>query len=106
MTLTLTYSPKGYKQRAHEYLKAMANLLRKALHGMTVLGEGDILGVYNNLSFWNLTKIVVFQMYTYFTIVVAFIFKFLMGYVKRGQWGTYSNGSWEFRATYVCIELR
>jgi hypothetical protein len=29
-----------------------------------------------------------------------------MGYVERGQWGTYSNGSWEFRATYVCIELR
>ncbi len=32
--------------------------------------------------------------------------EYLMGYVERGQWGTYSNGTWEFRATYVCIELR
>jgi hypothetical protein len=30
----------------------------------------------------------------------------LMGYVETGRWNTYSNGSWEFRATYVCIELR
>lgn len=101
---------KGFKKRAHEYLKAMADLLHKALHGMTVLGEGDILHVYNNLSsrivfLLELTKMV-FQIYTYFTLVVVFIFNYLMGYVERGQWGTYSNGSWEFRSTYVCIELR
>jgi hypothetical protein len=29
-----------------------------------------------------------------------------MGYVETGRWKTYSNGAWEFRATYVCIELR
>jgi hypothetical protein len=29
-----------------------------------------------------------------------------MGYVETGRWNTYSNDSWEFRATYVCIELR
>jgi len=29
-----------------------------------------------------------------------------MGYVETGRWNTYSNGVWEFRATYVCIELR
>ena len=100
---------KGLKQRAHKYLKAMANLLHKALHGMTVLGEDDILGVFNLSSrivyLLESTKIVL-QMYIYFTIVVVFKFKYLMGYVERGQWGTYSNGSWEFRATYACIELR
>ncbi len=31
---------------------------------------------------------------------------YFMGYVEKGQWDTYSNGAWEFRATYVCIELR
>jgi hypothetical protein len=29
-----------------------------------------------------------------------------MGYVEMGRWNTYSSGAWEFRATYVCIELR
>jgi hypothetical protein len=38
--------------------------------------------------------------------IVVCIFRYLMGYVEEGQWDTYSNGSWEFRATYVCIELR
>ncbi|KAH8938442.1 hypothetical protein BDL97_16G082700 [Sphagnum fallax] len=41
-----------------------------------------------------------------FLLVVLFIYQYLMGYVERGQWNTYSNGAWEFRATYVCIELR
>ncbi len=41
-----------------------------------------------------------------FVLVVLFIYQYLMGYVERGQWNTYSNGAWEFRATYVCIELR
>jgi hypothetical protein len=41
-----------------------------------------------------------------FVWVVLFIYQYLMGYVERGQWNTYSNGAWEFRATYVCIELR
>jgi hypothetical protein len=39
-------------------------------------------------------------------LVVLFIFQYLMGYVETGRWNTYSNGAWEFRATYVCIELR
>jgi hypothetical protein len=39
-------------------------------------------------------------------VVVLFICQYLMGYVEKGQWNTYSNGAWEFRATYVCIELR
>jgi hypothetical protein len=39
-------------------------------------------------------------------VLVIFIYQYLMGYVERGQWNTYSNGAWEFRATYVCIELR
>jgi hypothetical protein len=41
-----------------------------------------------------------------FVLEVLFIYQYLMGYVERGQWNTYSNGAWEFRATYVCIELR
>jgi hypothetical protein len=41
-----------------------------------------------------------------FVLVVLFLYQYLMGYVERGQWNTYSNGAWEFRATYVCIELR
>jgi len=41
-----------------------------------------------------------------FVLVGPFIFQYLVGYVERGQWNTYSNGAWEFRATYVCIELR
>jgi hypothetical protein len=39
-------------------------------------------------------------------VVVLFIYQYLMGYVETGRWNTYSNGAWEFRATYVCIELR
>jgi len=39
-------------------------------------------------------------------VVVVFVFQYLMGYVETGRWSTYSNGAWEFRATYVCIELR
>jgi len=34
------------------------------------------------------------------------MYQYLTGYVETGQWNTYSNGAWEFRATYVCIELR
>ncbi len=41
-----------------------------------------------------------------FLLVVLCIYQYLMGYVEKGQWNTYSNGAWEFRATYVCIELR
>ncbi|CAM6057262.1 unnamed protein product [Sphagnum tenellum] len=41
-----------------------------------------------------------------FVLVVLFIYQYLMGFVERGQWNTYSSGAWEFRATYVCIELR
>ncbi|KAH9538009.1 hypothetical protein CY35_16G082400 [Sphagnum magellanicum] len=39
-------------------------------------------------------------------VVVLFIYQYLMGYVEIGRWNTYSSGAWEFRATYVCIELR
>jgi hypothetical protein len=39
-------------------------------------------------------------------VVVIFIYQYLMGYVETGRWNTYSSGAWEFRATYVCIELR
>jgi len=39
-------------------------------------------------------------------VVVVFVFQYLMGYVETGRWSTYSNGAWESRATYVCIELR
>jgi hypothetical protein len=39
-------------------------------------------------------------------VVVLFMFQYLMGYVETGRWNTYSNGTWEFRANYVCIELR
>ncbi|CAM6015266.1 unnamed protein product [Sphagnum balticum] len=39
-------------------------------------------------------------------VVVLFIYQYLMGYVERGQWNTYSKGAWEFQASYVCIELR
>jgi sulfur relay (sulfurtransferase) DsrC/TusE family protein len=39
-------------------------------------------------------------------VVVLFIYQYLMGYLETGRWNTYSNGAWEFRATYVCIELR
>jgi hypothetical protein len=41
-----------------------------------------------------------------FVLVVLIIYEHLMGYIERGQWITYSNGAWEFCATYVCIELR
>jgi hypothetical protein len=41
-----------------------------------------------------------------FLLVVSVIYQYLMAYVERGQWNTFSNGAWEFRATYVCIELR
>jgi hypothetical protein len=34
------------------------------------------------------------------------IFQNLMDYVETGRWNTYSNGAWEFRATYVSIERR
>ncbi len=39
-------------------------------------------------------------------VVVLFMFQYSIGYVETGRWNTYSNGAWEFRATYVCIELR
>jgi len=51
-------------------------------------------------------KKLVLQLVVFFVVIVIFVFQYLIGYVERGQWGTYSNGTWEFRATYVCIELR
>jgi hypothetical protein len=51
-------------------------------------------------------KKLVLQLVVSFVVIVIFVFQYLMGYVERGRWGTYSNGTWEFRATYVCIELR
>jgi tetratricopeptide (TPR) repeat protein len=51
-------------------------------------------------------KKLVLQLVVYPIVIVIFVFQYLMGYVERGQWGTYSNGTWEFCATYVCIELR
>ncbi len=39
-------------------------------------------------------------------VVVLFMYQYSIGYVETGRWNTYSNGAWEFRATYVCIELR
>jgi tetratricopeptide (TPR) repeat protein len=51
-------------------------------------------------------KKLILQLVVFFVVFVIFVFEYLMGYVERGQWGTYSNGTWEFRATYVCIELR
>ncbi len=39
-------------------------------------------------------------------VVVLFMFQYLMGYVETSWWKTYSNGAWEFRATYVLIELK
>jgi tetratricopeptide (TPR) repeat protein len=51
-------------------------------------------------------KKLILQLVVFFVVIVIFVFEYLMGYVERGQWGTYSNGTWEFRATYVCIELR
>jgi hypothetical protein len=41
-----------------------------------------------------------------FVLVVLFIYQYLMGYVERGQWNTYSNGAWEFHTTYVYTELK
>lgn len=39
-------------------------------------------------------------------IIILCLFEYLMGYIDRGSWATYSDTSWEFRATYVSIELR
>ncbi|KAH8938437.1 hypothetical protein BDL97_16G082500 [Sphagnum fallax] len=47
--------------------------------------------------------------YTYFTVINATEIPQageVAGYEETGLWNTYSNGAWEFRATYVCIELR
>ncbi|CAM6068787.1 unnamed protein product [Sphagnum tenellum] len=51
-------------------------------------------------------KKLVLQLVVSFVVMVIFVFQYLIGYVERGRWGTYLNGTWEFRATYVCIELR
>jgi hypothetical protein len=51
-------------------------------------------------------KKLILQLVVLFIVFVIFVFQYLIGYVERGQWGTYSNGTWEFRETYVCIELR
>jgi hypothetical protein len=58
------------------------------------------------LEFLLSVKKLVLQLVVSFVVIVIFVFQYLMGYVERGRWGTYSNGTWEFRATYVCIELR
>jgi hypothetical protein len=39
-------------------------------------------------------------------IVIFFVLEYLMGYIERGGWATYADTSWEFRATYVPVELR
>jgi hypothetical protein len=39
-------------------------------------------------------------------VVLLFMFQYLMGYVETCQCKTYSNGEWDFHATYVCIKLR
>jgi hypothetical protein len=102
---------RGVRQNSQQYLKAMASLLQKVLHNRNLLEDEDIVGLYkevsSQISFLLDATTIVFEMWAYYcAVVVIFVFKYLMGYVERGQWGTYSNGSWEFRATYVCIELR
>ena len=102
---------KAVTQNSQHYLKAMANLLQKVLHGTNILREKDIVGSYEVLSsemsfLLEVTTIILQMTWTYYAVMITFVFKYLMGYVERGQWGTYSNGSWEFRATYTCIELR
>lgn len=88
----------------------MASLLQKVLHNRNLLEDEDIVGLYKEVSsqtsFLLDATTIVFEMWAHCAVVVIFVFKYLMGYVERGQWGTYSNGSWEFRVTYVCIELR
>ena len=98
-------------QNSQHYLKAMANLLQKVLHGTNILREKDIVGSYEVLSsemsfLLEVTTIILQMTWMYYAVMIIFVFEYLMGYVERGQWGTYSNGSWEFRATYTCIELR
>ena len=101
---------RGVQQNSQQYLTAMASLLQKVLHNRNLLEDEDIAGLYkevsSQMSFLLEATTIVFQMWAYCAVIVIFVFKYLMGYVERGQWGTYSNGSWEFRATYVCIELR
>ena len=106
---------KAFRQNSQQYLDASANLLAKVLHNATedIFLRSlwrNIIGSFEDLSsqmsfLLELTKIIL-QIWTCYSMIVTFTFKYLMGYVERGQWGTYSNGSWEFRATYVCIELR
>lgn len=101
---------RGVRQNSQQYLKAMASLLQKVLHNRNLLEDEDIAGLYkevsSQMSFLLEATTIVLQMWAYCAVIVIFVFKYLMGYVERGQWGTYTNGSWEFRATYVCIELR
>lgn len=102
---------KAVTQNSQHYLKAMANLLQKVLHGTNILREKDIVGSYEVLSsemsfLLEVTTIILQMTWAYYAVMITFVFEYLMGYVERGQWGTYSNGSWEFRATYTCIELR
>ena len=107
---------KALRQNSQQYLNAVANLLAEVVNIGTTCWFLEpsqwerIIGSFEDLSsrisfLLELTKIIL-QIWTCYSILVTFIFKYLMGYVERGQWGTYSNGSWEFRASYVCIELR
>lgn len=105
---------KAFRQNSQHYLEAMTNLLPKVLHNVENVFLGSswrkIVDSYEDLSsqmsfLLEVTNIIL-QMWTYHAMIVIFAFKYLMGYVERGQWGKYSNGSWEFRAAYVCIELR
>jgi len=69
-------------------------------------GVGGELNHKQEFDFLLSLKKLILQLVVFFVVIVIFVFEYLMGYVERGQWGTYSNGTWEFRATYVCIELR
>jgi hypothetical protein len=69
-------------------------------------GVGGELNHKQEFDFLLSLKKLILQLVVFFVVIIIFVFEYLMGYVERGQWGTYSNGTWEFRATYVCIELR
>lgn len=70
------------------------------------------IAVYKNLKHYvhqALYQILLEKLFAHFLSsaeVVLFLFEYLMGYIERGGWATYSDTSWEFRATYVSIELR
>jgi hypothetical protein len=97
---------KALRQNSQQYLNAMSKLAEVIDTSSAVLFAHskwkDIINSLEDLSSSGID--IILQIWTC-SILVTFTFKYLMGYVERGQWGTYS-GSWEFRATYVCFELR